>query len=331
VTPEGTWPPPEHGAWQQDYPGWTGRPPYQAPAPGISLTIVITVLFGLFGLIPAALAASQARRTGHPENRYWIAFGVSLAGSVALYVVVVLAGLALLVSTVGPSASVGDAAPTTFAAPSTDVPQVPNGSSTSTPTADGSDGACDFKPDESGNPNLIEVGTPPSEVLTSGIVTLTMTTNAGPIQLTLDQVTAPCASASFVYLAQQQFFDGSTCHREVNQETFGVLQCGDPTGTGSGGPTYKFAEEVTPETTYPRGTIAMANTGQPESTGSQFFLCFSDTQLTPTYTAVGAVDGAGLAVLDRIAAAGNDGSLEPSPGGGAPNTPVVITSMTVRR
>jgi peptidyl-prolyl cis-trans isomerase B (cyclophilin B) len=111
---------------------------------------------------------------------------------------------------------------------------------------------------------------------------------------------------------------------------FGVLQCGDPSGTGQGGPTYKFDTEVTDATTYPRGTIAMANSGAPTTTGSQFFLCFTDTMLSPDYTAVGTVDEAGLAVLDQIAAAGNDGSFEPSPGGGAPNVPVTIESMTVR-
>ena len=116
----------------------------------------------------------------------------------------------------------------------------------------------------------------------------------------------------------------------VNGESFGVLQCGDPSGTGQGGPTYKFAEEVTPETTYPRGAIAMAKSGAPNTTGSQFFLVFADAQLSPDYTVVGTVDEAGLAVLDQIAAAGNDGSMEPSPGGGKPNVPVVIESMTVQ-
>jgi peptidyl-prolyl cis-trans isomerase B (cyclophilin B) len=115
----------------------------------------------------------------------------------------------------------------------------------------------------------------------------------------------------------------------VNQPTFGVLQCGDPTGTGQGGPAYRFAEEITPETTYPRGTIAMANSGTPGSTGSQFFLVFADAQLPPDYSVVGTVDEAGLAVLDTIAAAGNDGSFEPQPGGGAPNTPVTIQTMAV--
>jgi peptidyl-prolyl cis-trans isomerase B (cyclophilin B) len=191
---------------------------------------------------------------------------------------------------------------------------------------------CDFAPDESGNPNLTDVGTPPSPEATpaTGTSTLLMSTGQGDLTLTLDHEQAPCAAASFTYLAEQEFFDGSPCHRMVNGESFGVLQCGDPSGTGQGGPTYKYAEEVTPDTTYPRGTIAMANSGTPGSTGSQFFLVFTDAQLPPDYTVVGTVDEAGLTVLDQIAAAGNDGSMEPSPGGGAPNTPVVIESMTVQ-
>jgi peptidyl-prolyl cis-trans isomerase B (cyclophilin B) len=205
-----------------------------------------------------------------------------------------------------------------------------SGSAAATTNPDGTV-ACVYKPDDSGNTNLKDVGTPPNPEATpaKGTSTLLMKTGQGDLQLTLDRAGAPCAAASFTYLAEKKFFDGSSCHREVNQPTFGVLQCGDPTGTGQGGPTYKFAQEVTPKTTYPRGTIAMANSGSPESTGSQFFLCFVDTQLSPDYTAVGTVDKAGLAVLDKIAKAGNDGSFEPSPGGGAPKTPVKIQSLTV--
>jgi peptidyl-prolyl cis-trans isomerase B (cyclophilin B) len=191
--------------------------------------------------------------------------------------------------------------------------------------------SCTYGPDASGNPNLTDVGTPPTPEATptQGTSTLLMSTNQGDLTLTLDRTKAPCAAASFAYLASKQFFDGSPCHREVNQPTFGVLQCGDPSGTGSGGPSYKFAQEIPDGTTYPRGTIAMANTGQPDSTGSQFFLCFVDTQLSPDYTPVGTVDEAGLAVLDTVAAAGNDGSLEAQAGGGAPNLPVTINTMTV--
>jgi cyclophilin family peptidyl-prolyl cis-trans isomerase len=218
------------------------------------------------------------------------------------------------------------------AAPSSSAASDPAASAAAA-TATNADGtvACNFIPDTSGNTNLTDVGTPPdaASTPTTGTSTLLMSTGQGDLTLSLDRAAAPCAASSFTYLAQQGFFDGSSCHREVNQETFGVLQCGDPSGTGQGGPTYKFGQEVTAETTYPRGTIAMANSGAPDSTGSQFFLCFTDTQLSPDYTAVGTVDEAGLAVLDQIAAAGNDGSFEPSPGGGAPNTPVTITSMTV--
>jgi peptidyl-prolyl cis-trans isomerase B (cyclophilin B) len=191
--------------------------------------------------------------------------------------------------------------------------------------------SCAYSPDDSGNPNLKDVGTPPTPETTptQGTSTVLMSTNQGDLRLTLDRTKAPCAAASFAYLAGQKFFDGSPCHREVNQPTFGVLQCGDPTGSGSGGPSYKFAQEIPDGTTYPRGTIAMANTGQPNSTGSQFFLCFVDTQLSPDYTPVGTVDEAGLAVLDTVAAAGNDGSFEAQAGGGAPNLPVTITTMTV--
>jgi cyclophilin family peptidyl-prolyl cis-trans isomerase len=206
----------------------------------------------------------------------------------------------------------------------------PAGSAAATTNADGTI-SCTYSPDKSGNPNLKDVGTPPTPEATptQGTATLLMSTNQGDLTLTLDRTKAPCAAASFAFLAQQKFFDGSPCHREVNEPTFGVLQCGDPTGSGSGGPTYKFGQEIPKGTTYPRGTIAMANTGQPNSTGSQFFLCFTDTQLSADYTPVGTVDEAGLAVLDKVAAAGNDGSFAAQAGGGAPKLPVTINTMTV--
>jgi cyclophilin family peptidyl-prolyl cis-trans isomerase len=216
------------------------------------------------------------------------------------------------------------------AAGSSSSSAVPTDTAAPTTNADGTI-SCNYLPDDSGNPNLTDVGTPPTPEATptQGTSTLLMSTTQGDLTLTLDKTKAPCAAASFAYLASQKFFDGSPCHREVNQPAFGVLQCGDPSGTGSGGPNYKFAQEIPEGTTYPRGTIAMANTGQPNSTGSQFFLCFVDTQLSPDYTPVGTVDEAGLAVLDTVAAAGNDGSFEAQAGGGAPNLPVTINTMTV--
>ena len=198
-------------------------------------------------------------------------------------------------------------------------------------TATNADGtvACNFISDTSGNTDLTDVGTPPdaASTPTTGTSTLRMSTGQGDLTLTLDRAQAPCAAASFTYLAEQQFFDGSPCHRMVNGESFGVLQCGDPSGTGQGGPTYKYAEEVTPETTYPRGTIAMAKTSAPNTTGSQFFLCFVDTQLPPEYTVVGTVDEPGIAVLEKVAAGGIEGA-GPT-GDGAPAIPVTINTLSV--
>jgi cyclophilin family peptidyl-prolyl cis-trans isomerase len=237
--------------------------------------------------------------------------------------VLVVVGAVLLINNVGGDGKGAAAQPSASTTPTT-------GAAAHSTNPDGTV-ACTYTKDDSGNPNLKDVGTPPNpeKTPTQGTSTLKMSTNQGDLTLTLDRAKAPCAAASFAYLAEKKFFDGSSCHREVNQPTFGVLQCGDPTGTGSGGPSYKFGEEVTPDTTYPKGTIAMANSGSPGSTGSQFFLCFTDTQLPPQYTAVGTVDRAGLAVLDTIAKAGNDGSFEPSPGGGKPKVPVEIKTLTV--
>jgi peptidyl-prolyl cis-trans isomerase B (cyclophilin B) len=187
--------------------------------------------------------------------------------------------------------------------------------------------ACEWVAARSGNPYAVEVAPPDDEVPAEGTAALRMTTSLGELVLTLDRAGAPCAAASMVHLAGLGFFDGSACHREVDSVGLQVLQCGDPTGTGAGGPTYAFPTAVDGTETYPRGTVAMANSGQGLD-GSQFFLVWGDSELPPDYTVVGTVDDAGLAVLDVVAANGNDGSLDPSPGGGAPTVPVTVTAMT---
>lgn len=160
-----------------------------------------------------------------------------------------------------------------------------------------------------------------------GTVAATMHTSAGAIGLTLDRALAPCTVNSFLSLAKQGYYTNTPCHRLVTNPTLHVLQCGDPTGSGSGGPGYTIPDEVFPELTYGRGYVAMANTGQPNSGGSQFFLIYGQTELPPQYTVFATISPAGLKVLDQIAKAGDDGSLEPSPGGGKPNQPVNITAI----
>jgi len=170
-----------------------------------------------------------------------------------------------------------------------------------------------------------QVDPPPSTATLTGDVNATMATSVGDFALTLDADSTPCTVNSFVSLAKQGYFDGTTCHR-LTTEGIMVLQCGDPTGTGTGGPGYSFADELTGNETYPAGTLAMANAG-PDTNGSQFFIVYGDTPLPPSYTVFGSVDDATVAAIQKVAAAGTDNSN--GQGDGAPNTPVDITSVKV--
>ncbi|QGK69638.1 peptidylprolyl isomerase [Allosaccharopolyspora coralli] len=161
-----------------------------------------------------------------------------------------------------------------------------------------------------------------------GTVEATIKSSQGDIPLTLDRPLAPCAVNSFVSLAQQDFYDATSCHR-IGTEGLQMLQCGDPTGQGSGGPGYSFADETFPELQYGRGYLAMANSG-PDTNGSQFFMVFGEAPLPPDYTVFGTISADGLKVIDEIAKAGHDGSFEPSPGGGKPNLDVTFNDVQVQ-
>jgi peptidyl-prolyl cis-trans isomerase B (cyclophilin B) len=199
-----------------------------------------------------------------------------------------------------------------------------SGSASST-AGDGSDGTCAFTKDTTGA-TAKDVGIPPAQVATTGTTQVTLTTNFGPIGITLDHAQAPCATASFAYLASKQYFDNTPCHRETDSAGLKVLQCGDPSGKGTGGPGYQYKTHTTGKESYKRGVVAMANSGQGFD-GSQFFLVYGDSQLQPDYTVVGSIDDAGLGVLDAIAKNGNDGSN--GQGDGAPTKPVTIQTATV--
>lgn len=147
------------------------------------------------------------------------------------------------------------------------------------------------------------------DVKTSGTVKIELATNKGAIPLELDRGTSPCTVNSFEHLAKAKYYDDTVCHRQVQSEGMGILQCGDPTATGSGGPGYSFADEFPTNgveadqaqnpLTYPRGTLAMANSG-PNTNGSQFFLVTSDTTLPPAYNVFGKITEEGLKTLDKI-------------------------------
>lgn len=167
-------------------------------------------------------------------------------------------------------------------------------------------------------------------------VSASMATNQGNIGLQLDNAKAPCTVNSFASLAQQGWFDDTPCHRLTTSESLKVLQCGDPTGVGTGGPGYQFANEyptnqyqpddpaLMEPVVYPRGRLAMANAG-PGTNGSQFFLVFGDSQLPPNYTVFGTIDETGLQTLDKIAA---EGTIDGGPDG-PPKLDVNVESIAL--
>ena len=194
--------------------------------------------------------------------------------------------------------------------------------SSDSPDSSGGGGAtCEYP--EGGGAPARDVEPPPGESTATGDVDVTISTSAGDVGAALDAEAAPCTVNSFLSLAEQGYFDESPCHRLTTDGIF-VLQCGDPSGVGSGGPGYSFPDELTGDEKYKAGTLAMANAG-PDTNGSQFFMVYDDTQLAPDYTVFGSIDKAGLEVLSGIAAKGTANGAPDGP----PKEPVQIQSVTV--
>ena len=166
---------------------------------------------------------------------------------------------------------------------------------------------------------------PNAGITESNKASITFTTNQGEIVIETTPDLAPLTVNAIAALAQKNYFDNTICHRLTTEGIF-VLQCGDPTGTGTGGPGFNIPDENLPQPTennYPAGTVAMANAG-PGTSGSQFFLVYQDTTLGPDYTIWGSITS-GLDILQTIASAGVvDGGAD-----GAPLTGVTIESTKV--
>lgn len=164
-----------------------------------------------------------------------------------------------------------------------------------------------------------KAGRPPSDPAYGGMVQATVKTNQGDVVLQLNADKAACTVNSFAHLAKKNFFDNTTCHRMTSGGALSVLQCGDPQGTGMGGPGYQFPNENTTGAKYPKGTLAMANSG-PDTNGSQFFIVYKDSPIDPNYPVFGRVTG-GLEIIDRVAAGGAPGN------DGQPNESLVIQTV----
>ncbi|WP_344818158.1 peptidylprolyl isomerase [Microbacterium soli] len=204
--------------------------------------------------------------------------------------------------------------------PASNYGEQPTSAASEAPETPAASGECSYPADS--RPAAKQVEAPDAEPSATGEVPVTVSTSIGDLAVTLDADAAPCTVGSFLSLAAQGYFDGTTCHRLTTQGIF-VLQCGDPTGTGTGGPGYSFPDELTGTETYPAGTLAMANAG-PNTNGSQFFIVYADTPLPPKYTVFGHVDDASTKVVADAAAAGTETGAPD----GAPKTPVDITTIT---
>jgi len=190
------------------------------------------------------------------------------------------------------------------------------------------------------NTNLKEVGTPPTKGMpTSGTQTMTVTTNQGaPIVVSLDNTLSPCGAADLAYLAGKKFYDNTDCH-EIT--TYGAVHCGDPSGTGMGGPTYSVYGENVPDAPqpsaspsapaakapiYPKGTVALIGS-PPGANSSQFLIFFKDySPAKPEYSIVGSVTGG----MDTVTKIGKIPTEKDSAGDAVkPKQKITITSLTV--
>lgn len=176
-------------------------------------------------------------------------------------------------------------------------------------------------------PAARSVGMPPTTPASTATYQATIVTNRGNVVIDLLNSKATCTVNSFVYLAAKNYFSNTTCHR-LTTGSLSVLQCGDPTGKGTGGPGYGFANENTTGATYQAGTVAMAHSSLPNSNGSQFFVVYKNSTLSPNYTPFGKVV-TGLGIIQSVAQAGSDNAN--GSGDGHPKEPVVIERVTIKK
>lgn len=316
------------------YPGYPPVPPVPYAGPPTN-TLAIASLVSAFvcmplGVVFGHISLAQIKRTGEQGR------GLAIAGLVIGYLlsaaaVVMLVLTLLLVRVAQDAMHDGVGSLRSYVPPASGERVLPP----FLPPA-GLGSSCSYPATPTAAAKPVTPPTPGS-VPTGPAAAVTLMTNDGALGISLDIGQAPCTVNSFTSLARQGYFDQTPCHRLTAEPAMSVLQCGDPTGTGAGGPGYRFDNEYPTNqyrrmdpaldlpVLYPRGTVAMANAG-PDSNGSQFFLIYRDSMLPPTYTVFGQVDDADLPVLDRLVAVGvRDGADD-----GPPATPITISSVQLK-
>jgi peptidyl-prolyl cis-trans isomerase B (cyclophilin B) len=243
---------------------------------------------------------------------------------------VVVAVLVIVLGIVGLSklGGNGSSTPSAQTTPKPSATTTPSTSTSPSPSATAAASGCTYSKSGTAAKN---VGVPTYDAAKAASYkkpfTFDLATDQGDITIAMDAAKAPCTTNSFKFLAQKKYFDGTSCHRLTTSNIY-VLQCGDPTGTGSGGPGYQFPDENLPTNAannYPAGTVAMANAGA-GTNGSQFFLVYKDTTLPPNYTIFGQITK-GLDVVTAVAAKGTDNAN--AQGDGHPNQKITIKTATV--
>ncbi len=259
-------------------------------------------------------ARQQARRVQRAHRGRLI--GIIVAACAA---VVLLGGAAYLTFGTGGSKPAAAATPSPTASPTAAPTPTPTPSLAAEPASH-----CIYTPSGTA---ARKVGIPPAKpAFKAAKYQATIKTNRGTIVLDLLNHKATCTVNSFIYLASKSYFNSTPCHRLTTSGIY-VLQCGDPTGTGSGGPGYKFANENLAGAKYTQGTVAMANAG-PGTNGSQFFLVYRNSPLPPSYTPFGKIVS-GLGNIQNVAKAGTDNSN--GNGDGHPKEKVTIESVTITK
>lgn len=191
-----------------------------------------------------------------------------------------------------------------------------------TAEASGAAARADCPPDEGTDGQTQSFDAPPPMCLDDGATyEAVVTTNKGEVTIALDPEQAPVTTNNFVFLARHRYFDDTVCHRIIPDF---VVQCGDPTATGTGGPGYTIVDEPPAPGRYRVGSIAMAKTPAPDSGGSQFFIITgaNGTALPPEYSLFGEVTAGLDDTVAAMAAAG-------TPGAGVPSETIAIESIRI--
>jgi peptidyl-prolyl cis-trans isomerase B (cyclophilin B) len=281
------------------------------------------------------LERQLVRRQQRNARRRQLNLIASVIGVVAVFAVVIVSVLMLKHDHKSPAAAAGNSTSPSSPSGSPSASAPPIGPTRSAApiaarAAKKTSGPCGYAEDKAKltSGTLFDVGLPPDPKPTpTGSYTAVFNSNLGAITVTLDGKSAPCNVQSIKYLIGKKFYDQTSCPRSVNSGIF-VVQCGDPSGTTSGGPTYSTKDENLAKASYTAGTLAMANSGK-NTNGSQFFFITKDSNgaLGKNYTVIGHVTG-GLDILQKVAAGGDDGSNQA--GGGKPKIPLYFKTVTLK-